>query len=218
MRRAMLAVFSVCALAACNPSTPAGQSAESGAGGAFPDMSASAYRAEVTINGDRGAVPLVLMRDGRSFRMEFATGDGPSTFISNAATGESYILTEQSGRTMAIRASGLNDAIPNPTEEWQGDALQSATRTGDCSVAGENGAEWTRTTAETGTDTVCVTEDGIMLRITDDGRVAWETTSVQRGPQSAELFTLPAGVQVMDLGNVEAMMNQAIEAAKQRGN
>jgi hypothetical protein len=61
-----------------------------------------------------------------------------------------------------------------------------------------------------------VTDDGIILRATDDERVVWETTSVQRGPQSADLFVLPPGTQVMDLGNMGEMMNQALEAAKNR--
>jgi len=68
-------------------------------------------------------------------------------------------------------------------------------------VAGENGAEWTR--EENGApQTACVTSDGIILRATEGGQTVWETTSVQRGPQSADLFTLPAGVQVIDLNNL----------------
>lgn len=221
MRRAILAVVSVCALAACNPSTPAGQSADNGAGGGgvFPNLTNSAYRAEATLSNAEGqSMPVVMVRDGANMRMEFNTDGAASTFIANAQTGESYVITTQGGRTMAIRASGMNEGITDPTSNWQNQlADHNATRTGNCSVAGENGAEWTKTTAEDGTDTVCVTEDGIILRATDDGRVVWETTSVQRGPQNAAQFALPEGVQVMDLGNMGAAMNQALEAAKQRG-
>ena len=219
MRHAILAVVSVCALAACNPSTPAGQSADNGGGGAFPNLTNSAYRAEATLSNAEGqSIPVGGMRDGGNMRMEFNADGAASTFISNAQTGESYVISTQGGRTMAIRASGMTDSITDPTSNWQNQlADQNATRTGNCSVAGENGAEWTKTTAEDGTDTVCVTEDGIILRATDDGRVVWETTSVQRGPQSAAQFALPEGVQVMDLGNMGAAMNQALEAAKQRG-
>jgi hypothetical protein len=119
---------------------------------------------------------------------------------------------------MAIRASGVGDQFSNPADAWQGELAQDATRTGTCSVAGETGDEWTKTTETEGTDTVCVTNDGIILRATDDGRVVWETTSVQRGAQAANLFTLPEGVQVMDLGNMGNAMSQALEAAKQRDN
>jgi hypothetical protein len=220
MRRVFLALASVCALTACNPSAPAGdnQAADAG-GGLFPDLSRSAYRAEATItNPDGETLPVVMIRDGRKMRMEVNAPQGASTIITNAETGESFIISNQGGRTIAIRASGLNEGLTNPVDEWQGELSQDATRTGSCSVAGENGAEWTKTTEQDGTDTVCVTEDGIILRATDDGRVVWETTSVQRGAQSADLFALPPGVQVMDLGNMGGMLNEALEAAKQRNN
>jgi hypothetical protein len=217
MRRALLALVSVCALAACNPATQSGT--ENGGGGLFPDLNRTAYRAEATATDENGGTtPIVMIRDGGNMRMEINSSEGASTIITNAGTGESFIITTQAGRTMAIRTSGADGGLANPIDEWQGDLAQTATRTGNCSVAGENGAEWTKTTAEDGTDVVCVTEDGIILRATDDGRVVWETTSVQRGPQSASLFTLPEGVQAMDLGNMGDAMNQALEAAKQRGN
>jgi hypothetical protein len=221
MRRLFLALASVCALAACNPSAPAGESADAGAsgGGLFPDLNRTAYRAEANLtNPDGDVIPVVMVRDGRKMRMEINDPRAASTIIANGDTGESFIISTQGGRTMAIRAAGLDRGLTNPADAWQGELAESATRTGTCSVAGENGAEWTKTSAEDGTDTVCVTEDGIILRATDDGRVAWETTSVQRGAQSAALFTLPEGVEAMDLGNMGNALNQAMEAAKQRGN
>ena len=163
-------------------------------------------------------MPIVMIRDGGNSRMEFSAGEGQSTLITNSASGESYIITNQGGRVMAIRASGLSDQFTNPADEWQGELAQTATRTGSCSVAGETGAEWTKTTTEDGTDTVCVTQDGIILRATDDGRTVWETTQVTRGRQDAALFQLPAGVQVMDLGNMGAAMEQMLERAKQGQN
>jgi hypothetical protein len=56
-----------------------------------------------------------------------------------------------------------------------------------------------------------VTSDGIVLRGTEDGRTTWEATRVQRGAQSADLFRVPPGVEVVDLG---ATMNDAIESAR----
>lgn len=217
MRRLVLAVVSVCALVACNPSAPAGQSAATdGGGGAFPNLNAAAFRAEATLtHSDGQSIPVVMIRDGRKMRMEVNAPQGATTIINNGDTGESFVITTQGGRQIAIRADSLGDTFQNPIDDWQGELAQSATRTGNCTVAGETGAEWTKTTEADGTDTVCVTDDGVILRITDDGRVAWETTSVQRGPQAATLFTLPEGVQTLDLGNA---LNQALEAAKQRGN
>lgn len=214
MRRVVLAVVSVCALAACNPAAPTTETAAT-SGGAFPDTSAASYRAEATVTNGESNTPVVMIRSGRSVRMEFTTGEGPATLITNGETGDSYVVTVAGGQTIAVRATG--DQLNNPLDEWQGELSENSTRSGNCTVAGETGAEWTKTTAQDGTDTVCVTEDGIFLRATDDGKVVWETTSVQRGPQSAELFTLPEGIQVVDLGNMGALVNQAIEAAKQRG-
>ncbi|MEZ5955813.1 MAG: hypothetical protein R3C27_01185 [Hyphomonadaceae bacterium] len=218
MRRAILTLVSVCALAACNPAAPAGQTAANDAGGsgAFPDLNGAAFRAEATITSTDGTtIPVVMIRDGRKMRMEVNAPQGAATIITNGDTGESFVISTQAGRQIAIRADSLGQGLENPVDEWQGDLAESATRSGTCTVAGETGAEWTKTTAEDGTDTVCVTQDGIILRATDDGRVAWETTSVQRGPQSAELFALPEGVQTLDLGNA---FNQALEAAQRRGN
>lgn len=215
MRVTALAFASVCALAACNPSAPGAPSA---GGGLFPDLNASAYRMEATLTNEDGtAMPVVMIRTGRNMRMEMNAAQGQSTIIANGETGESFIISNNGGRLVAIRAAGLGEQFENPMDEWQGELAQDSTHTGMCSVAGEAGAEWTKTTVEDGTDTVCVTQDGIILRATDDGRVVWETTSVQRGAQDAALFTLPEGVEVMDLGNMGAAMNQALEEARQRG-
>ncbi|MEQ1709331.1 MAG: hypothetical protein ABL864_13475 [Terricaulis sp.] len=215
MRIAALALVSALALGACNPSAPRegapGQAADAG-GGVFPNLSQAAYRTEATISGDDGrSLPLVMIRDGRKMRLEMTTGEGQSTIISNAETGETFVIATMGGRTMALR--GDSTGFKDPAESWGGELAASATRTGSCSVAGENGAEWTRT--EDGVaKTACVTGDGIILRATEGGRTTWETSSVQRGPQSAELFALPPGVQVMDLGNMGAAMNEAMERAK----
>lgn len=217
MRGGVLVVVAACALAACGPS--AEQGAGGTGGGLFPDLTRTAYRAEANLfNQDGETIPVVMIRDGRKMRMEYNASQGASTIIANGDTGESFVITTQGGRTMAIRASGMEQGLADPADAWQGELSQNATRTGTCSVAGENGAEWTKTTAEDGTDMVCVTEDGIILRATDDGRVVWETTQIQRGAQSADLFALPEGVEAMDLGNMGALMNDAMEAAKQRGN
>ncbi|PZO53296.1 MAG: hypothetical protein DCF16_07460 [Alphaproteobacteria bacterium] len=219
MRIAALALVSALALTACGQSGTTADGGASGGGGLFPDLTSGAYRAEATLSGENGeTMPIVMIRDGNKVRMEIAAAEGASTIITNGETGESYVLTTQGGRTMAIRASGLDQAFENPADAWQGDLAETATRTGSCNVAGQGGAEWTKTSAEDGTDTVCVTDDGIILRATDDGRTVWETTRVDRGRQDASLFELPAGVQVMDLGNMGGMMEQMMEQARERQN
>jgi hypothetical protein len=211
MRIAFLAVASACALAACNPSAPSG-GPSGGGGGVFPDLTRAAYRAEATIHNEDGTTtPLVMIRDGRRQRMEITAPQGQSTIITNGDTGESFIISSQGGQTMAIRASGMTQQFTDPAEAWGGELATTATRTGSCSGAGQSGNEWTEAD---GTDTVCVTDDGIILRSTDDGRLVWETTSVQRGPQAASNFELPPGVQVMDMGDMGQAMRDAMAAAK----
>lgn len=213
MRSLAIALISALALTACGQSgtTTDGSAANADAdgGGLFPNLFGASYRAEATISdGDRRTIPVVMIRDGRKLRMEINADGGATTIITDADAGESFVITTAQGRTMAFRASGMDQQFTDPADSWSGEISANATRTGNCSVAGETGAEWTKTTAEDGTDTVCVTQDGIILRATDDGRTVWETTQVQRGPQAASLFELPAGVQVMDLGNMGGMMEE----------
>lgn len=206
MRAIVLAVCAV-ALAACNPSAPGSEGSGDGGGGAagvFPNMVGASYRAEGSMtNPESGEVmPIVMIRDGQKVRMEMTSARGEVTVISNPDTGDVFSIVNAGGRRMAIRAEA--DAMPNPGAEWAGDAGAGATFTGPCTGAGQAGGEWARTT-DGHADTVCVTHDGIVLKATRDGATTWDTTSVQRGAQSADLFVLPPGVQVMDLGNMGNM-------------
>ncbi len=197
MRISALALVSACVLAACNPSAPGG-------GGAFPNLSAANYRADATVSGEDGqSIPVVMIRSGNKVRMEMNAPQGQMVVVNNADTQENFVLMTNAGQTYAIQADP--SSYENPIENWNAEYAQSATRTGNCSVAGENGAEWTRDVDGT-PHVACVTQDGIILRATEGERVVWETTSVQRGQQDAALFAMPEGVQTLDFG---AMMNQA---------
>jgi hypothetical protein len=209
MRTAAAAIVSALALAACNQSAPAGGGAE-GPASMFPELGAAAYRAEGQIMRDGQSLPVVMIRDGAKMRMEVATPGGQSVIITNGETGESLIIATAAGRTYAMRATG--DQFEDPAQDWRGELAASATRTGACSLAGESGSEWTRTEAS-GASTACVTNDGIILLAQKNGQVVWQTTSVQRGPQNADLFKLPPGVQVMDLNNIPGL-GAAIERAR----
>lgn len=206
------ALVLITALAACNPSAPSGQAGDNGL---FPNLTNAQYRAESIIHGDNGeALPVVMYRSGTKTRMEMQNEQGAATVVADASTGEHFVLINQGGRLVAMRANASD--YDNPAQDWGGEYAETATRTGSCSVAGENGSEWTRTGDDSVARSACVTSDGIILQAREGDRVTWETTSVQRGPQDAALFELPEGVQVMDLG---AMAGAAQEAAKQaRGN
>ena len=205
MRYAALALVSACALAACNPSAPAG-------GGGFPDLAGASYRAEANVQSpDGGTMPVVMIRSGNKMRMEIASPQGQMAVINNGETGDSFVLMTSGGQTTAMQMSAID--YKNPAEEWGAEYASTATRTGSCAVAGESGSEWTRETNGE-QHTACVTDDGIILRATEDGRTTWETTSVQRGPQSADLFVLPPGVQAVDMS---AIAGAAASAAAQGG-
>jgi hypothetical protein len=206
MRTAALALVSACALAACNPSAPGAP-----AGGVFPNLNASAYRLEANITSERGAMPVVMIRDGQKSRIEMSTPQGNQVIISNGETGETISLVNFGGQQRALRMT--SDQVDNPAEQWQAELASTATITGACAGAGETGSQWTNQQQDH-TDVVCVTSDGIILSAARDGQQTWETTSVQRGPQSAELFTLPPGVEVTDMGQMNAQMQEAIERAK----
>jgi hypothetical protein len=206
MRLAAVVLVSACALAACNPSAP------SGGGGLFPDLTRASYRAEATVQSpDGGTMLVVMIRSGNKMRMEMNAPEGQMAVVNNGETGDSFMLMTSGGQTTAMQMSGVN--YENPAQEWGAEYASTATRTGSCAVAGESGSEWTRE-ADGATSTACVTDDGIILRATEDGRTTWETTSVQRGPQSADLFTLPPGVQAVDMS---AIAGAAAAAAAQGG-
>lgn len=209
MRAAALVLVSALGLAACNQNAPAPD-----AGGAFPDLTSTSYRAEATITHEGQSMPVVMIRDGQRQRVEVTTPAGPTTMIFNAETGESYVITSAAGRTIAMQMDA--DEFEDPAKDWSTELSSTARRTGECSVAGENGAEWTREN-EGAAHVVCVTPDGVILRTSESGQTTWEVTSVQRGPQAADLFALPAGVEVLDLGNLEQQMRQALERAQGAG-
>lgn len=211
--RLVLGLAATAVLAACNPS--GSQNAQNNASTTFPDGSAAAYRIEAVAHHENGStMPIVMARDGQKLRMEFSNEDGATTIISNGETNESYVIGQAQGRTFAMRADMTGSGqFEDPIGDWRGELAQDATRTGACSGAGENGEEWTQTTEAGVAKTACVTSDGIILGATEGGRTVWETTSVQRGAQPAELFTLPPGVQVMDLGNMGGVMD-AIQKAQ----
>jgi len=207
MRAAMLVLVSACALAACNPAAPGG----GGASSVFPNLNSGAYRLEANVISEQGNLPVVMIRDGQKARFEITTPAGVQTMITDASTGEAISLTNMGGQTIALRMNA--DQFENPTRQWESEYATTATLVGPCSGAGETGSEWSNT-ADGHTNTVCVTSDGVILSTAQDGQPMWQTTRVQRGAQDPSLFTVPAGVQVTDMGDVSAAMQQMLERAK----
>jgi len=109
----------------------------------------------------------------------------------------------------------IEDAdAPQPLETaWAALGADNARSTGRCEVAGENGHEWTpRQAPAPGVErTACITDDGIVLRVSDSGATLWEATSLQRGDQDATLFGVPAGYQLIDPQAVAEQVGQNME-------
>jgi hypothetical protein len=109
----------------------------------------------------------------------------------------------------------IEDAdAPQPLETaWEALGEENARSTGRCEVAGENGREWTPKEAPApGVERVaCITDDGIVLRVTESGRTLWEATSLQRGEQDAALFGVPPGYQLIDPQGAAAQVGENME-------
>lgn len=108
----------------------------------------------------------------------------------------------------------IEDAdAPRPMESaWAALGGDNARHVGKCEVAGENGNEWRPREEAAGVERVaCITDDGIVLRVTENGRALWQATSVQRGAQDAALFGVPAGYQLIDPQAVAERVGENME-------
>lgn len=214
MRFAIAAVAAALTLAACGQSGAPGQSANP-LESAFPNLFQTQYRAEGVYNDGQGqSGQIAMVRAGRNHRMEFTSDGQAMAIITNTDAQEAYILTTMAGRQTAMRLPLTAEQVQDPFADWTDGT--NATQVGPCAVAGEVGVEWSIPAGEgqTAPETACVTGDGIILKATQNGVTTWEMTSVQRGPQSAALFTIPEGAQVMDMGAMAGAMQNAIAAQK----
>jgi hypothetical protein len=83
----------------------------------------------------------------------------------------------------------LEGAPRLPLDPEKGEAL---TRGGEFVVAGLHCTDWSWT-EDVETHTVCLTPDGVLLRLVVDGKTVMQALSVKYGPQPAELFQVPPG-------------------------
>jgi hypothetical protein len=134
----------------------------------------------------------------------------------NPPAGEQAPTTTPNGATPAtngtpapvqapVQAVGIavridNAQAPEPLESaWAALGADNAKSVGECEAGGESGHDWRPRDNSTGIErTACISDDGIVLRISQDGAVLWEVTSVRRGPQNPSLFGVPPGYQLVD--------------------
>jgi hypothetical protein len=111
---------------------------------------------------------------------------------------------------VAVRIADAD--APQPLETpWAALGANNAKSVGACEVAGQQGHEWQPSQAPApGVErTACITADGIVLRVRENSRTLFEATNLQRGPQSASLFGIPQGYQMIDPATVAARVGEA---------
>ncbi|MEQ1819357.1 MAG: hypothetical protein ABL871_12180 [Terricaulis sp.] len=226
MRIAALAFVSLLALGACNPSTSTDSDAPAAANDAtFPQASGVAFRQEATLTMGGQSIAQVIYHDGARIRTEMASPAGGSMInIVNSDAHEAISIMQMGGRTIATRTD-LSQVQTGTSQPVDIDAIRAQMqarthRIGSCSAGGESGNEWSvdppaEAEATPVARTMCLTNDGIMIQMKQDGVVVFDTQSLQRGPQDASLFAVPPGVQVTEqrLPSRESV-NAAIERAR----
>jgi hypothetical protein len=212
----VIAAASLAVIAGCSPQAPAPSTdkAAPAAPGAAQGI-ATEFRlmqAETTAKSGatrQGPMDGKLYRSGDKTRMEFNDPErGPVVIITTAT--ETILIGTEDGKTAAIKVplQGLADMVGVSLPDFaKGEWLTSedgskATQVGPCSAAGESGTLY-RVVEPDRTGEACVAADGVILEGKENGTVVWQTTKVTRGPQPAELFTTPPGIEVVDM---EAMM------------
>lgn len=137
-----------------------------------------------------------------------ATTTSPSTAPAPTATAPAQAPMQVAG--VAVRVDDAN--APQPMEAaWQALGGENARHVGRCNVAGEDGNEWRPRDGDTAVRTACITDDGIVLRVSQDGAVLWEASVLQRGEQDPALFGVPAGYQVIDPQAVAEQVGESLE-------
>ncbi len=81
------------------------------------------------------------------------------------------------------------EGAPRRPDPQPGVALK---RGSEATVAGQHCIDWSWT-EDAETHTVCVTPDGVLLRLIVDGKTIKEARSVSYGRQGPELFQVPPG-------------------------
>ncbi len=193
---------------------------------AYPTFGEADYRIEgATTDANGQSTRTVIYRDGPKMRVEATLANfGQGAVVFDESTNAAYVLNPTGAALPAAAPSAtatppatdaapaaapaqvlgvairVDDAnAPKPMEAaWQALGADNARHVGRCAVAGEDGNEWRPRNGDTGVRTACITDDGIVLRVTQEGAVLWEASALQRGAQDPALFGVPAGYQVID--------------------
>ena len=107
-----------------------------------------------------------------------------------------FMIVDYAARRMQMVEIGPREVIDMPTPPGLGDAAPSGARferLGEDMVAVTSCTEWRTTDMQGSAATVCLTQDGVLLRAAARGRVMIEATRVSYEPQDRMLFQVPEG-------------------------
>jgi hypothetical protein len=170
-------------------------------------------------------VEVKIASSGDDQRMAFPPGMGPG---GAAATWSQVVLNQDHGAKMFMwpEGEGAPKIATTMSKNDLGSMAQafgvdpadapSAKRTGTDEVAGEKCAVFELANAES-PGSVCVTRDGVMLRVTSGEQTVMQAKSIARGAQDPALFAPPAGYEIVDMGEcmrLSAEMMEAVRAGK----
>ncbi|MEJ0024018.1 MAG: DUF4412 domain-containing protein [Alphaproteobacteria bacterium] len=221
--RNLLASAALClGLAACGqqgagssaPATPAG----------FPRPTAS-YVGKYQMHFGDMVRPMTLYRDGGKIRME---GPPPAAVKAEGVTvatvmdqATKKLVTFRVGPNAPKAAMTMSlDKIGEAASLFDADKDQpQAKAVGEDKIAGLSCRIWETPPATEGAvaNQVCVTNDGIMLRMNKAGEADKPTMiaeEIKRGPQDSALFAPPADYEVVDYSRCTNMAAEAMAAAK----
>jgi hypothetical protein len=108
-----------------------------------------------------------------------------------------YVIIDLRARRMdMVRSSDrsvIEAAAPASVAGLPDDAAASAQREGEETVAGLLCTDWAMRDSAGQPTTVCLTDDGVLLRARAGGQTLLTATEVHYGPSEPALFTPPAG-------------------------
>ena len=198
-------------------------------GGMFPTKQA-AYKATYQLGEDSSRVMTIYSSGDGKMRTEASMGKG-MTPVSLIDRDNKQFLSYVEGPGAPKRATKLSADSIKQFEDMMpsGDAAAMAkpTKIGSDSVAGLSCNIWqlpappegvapapADPAAAAGDRTLCLTDDGIMLRAGAKEKPRLLATSVNKGPQDAALFVLPAGYEIIDMGDCMKIIADVAAAYK----
>ena len=112
------------------------------------------------------------------------------------ATGSVYMLVDHKARRLTLvndaRRAVLEMAVP-PGRLLDPETASGYTRAGDSQVAGLPCTTWRLPTGGDAVKQLCVTGDGVVLQVQDQGRMVAEATAVDYRAMNPDTFRVPAG-------------------------